>query len=116
MAAGAVIDLLHEVDVLLETLSAAPVSELRSGGLGIRDVKRLSKVTGIDEPRLGLILEVAAAAGLIASGMPDPEPVDGDGTVLGADDRRRPVRRDVGGRTLAAVGQQLARPSRLGRR
>lgn len=78
VAAGAVIDLLHEVDVLLETLSAAPVSELRSGGLGIRDVKRLSKVTGIDEPRLGLILEVAAAAGLIASGIPDPEPVTGE--------------------------------------
>ncbi|OBB82257.1 DNA-binding protein [Mycobacterium colombiense] len=78
VAAGAVIDLLHEVDVLLETLSTAPVSELRSGGLGIRDVKRLSKVTGIEEPRLGLILEVAAAAGLIASGMPDPEPVTGE--------------------------------------
>lgn len=77
-AAGAVIDLLREIDVLLETLSAAPVSELRSGGLGIRDVKRLGKVTGIEEPRLGLILEVAAAAGLIASGMPDPEPVTGE--------------------------------------
>ncbi|MEB4207968.1 helicase-associated domain-containing protein [Mycobacterium sp. 94-17] len=77
-AAGAVIDLLREVDVLLETLSAAPVSELRSGGLGIRDVKRLGKATGIDEPRLALILEVAAAAGLIASGMPDPEPVTGE--------------------------------------
>lgn len=77
-AAGAVIDLLREIDVLLETLSAAPVSELRSGGLGIRDVKRLSKATGVDEQRLGLILEVAAAAGLIASGMPDPEPVTGE--------------------------------------
>jgi hypothetical protein len=77
-AAGAVIDLLREIDVLLETLSAAPVSELRSGGLGIREVKRLSKVTGIDEQRLGLLLEVAAAAGLIASGMPDPEPVAGE--------------------------------------
>jgi XPB/Ssl2-like helicase family protein len=78
-AAGAVIDLLRELDVLLETLGAAPVSELRSGGLGIRDLKRLSKVTGIEEPRLGLILEVAAAAGLIASGMPDPEPATGEG-------------------------------------
>ncbi|RAV01671.1 DNA-binding protein, partial [Mycobacterium colombiense] len=77
-AAGAVIDLLREVDVLLETLSTAPVSELRSGGLGIREVKRLSKVTGIEEQRLGLLLEVAAAAGLIASGMPDPEPVTGE--------------------------------------
>jgi Helicase conserved C-terminal domain len=77
-AAGAVIDLLRELDVLLETLSAAPVSELRSGGLGIREVKRLAKTTGIDEPRLGLILEVAAAAGLIARGIPDPPPTHGD--------------------------------------
>ena len=77
-AAGAVIDLLRELDMLVETLSDAPVSELRSGGLGVRDVKRLSKVTGIGEQRLGLILEVAAAAGLIASGMPDPEPATGE--------------------------------------
>jgi hypothetical protein len=77
-AAGAVVDLLRELDVLLETLSAAPVSELRTGGMGIREVKRLAKTTGIDEPRLGLILEIAAVAGLIASGMPDPEPNHGD--------------------------------------
>ena len=79
VAAGAVIDLLRELDVLLENLGAAPVSELRSGGLGVRDLKRLAKATGIDEPRLGLILEVAAAAGLIAAGMPDREPDDGEG-------------------------------------
>jgi hypothetical protein len=78
-AAGAVIDLLREFDVTLETLSTTPVPELRSGGLGIREVKRLAKVTGIDDARLGLILELAAAAGLIASGMPDPQPDDGDG-------------------------------------
>lgn len=78
-AAGAVIDLLRQVDVLLENLSTAPVSELRSGGLGIRELKRLAKVTGIEEPRLGLILEITSSAGLIASGMPDPEPSHGDG-------------------------------------
>ena len=78
-AAGAVIDLLRELDVLLEILGAAPVSELRSGGLGVREVKRLAKATGIDEPRLGLILEIAAAATLIASGMPAPVPATGDG-------------------------------------
>ena len=77
-AAGAVIDLLRELDVLLEILGAAPVSELRSGGLGVREVKRLAKTTGIEEPRLGLILEVAATAGLIASGMPTPVPATGD--------------------------------------
>ncbi|MGC1737388.1 helicase-associated domain-containing protein [Mycobacterium sp.] len=77
-AAGAVIDLLREVDVLLETLSAAPISELRSGGLGVREVRRLAKVTGIDEARLGLVLELAAAAGLIASGVPEPQPATGE--------------------------------------
>jgi hypothetical protein len=78
-AAGAVIDLLRELDVLLDTFSTAPVAELRSGGLGVREVKRLAKLTGIDDERLGLILELAAAAGLIASGKPDPPPPDGQG-------------------------------------
>ena len=78
VAAGAILDLLRELDVLLETLSAAPISELRSGGLGVREVRRLAKITGVDETRLGLILELAAAAGLIASGIPDPQPTVGD--------------------------------------
>lgn len=73
-AAGAAMELLRQVEVVLESLSAAPVPELRNGGMGVREVKRLSKSTGVDEQRLGYILEVAAAAGLIASGMPDPEP------------------------------------------
>lgn len=79
VAAGAALDLLREVELLLETLSAAPIPELRSGGLGVRDMKRLTKATGIDEQRLGLLLEVSAAAGLIASGMPEPDPADGNG-------------------------------------
>ena len=79
VAAGAAIDLLREVDLVIETLGAAPVPELRSGGLGVRDVKRMAKATGIDEPRLGLLLELAAGAGLIAAGMPDPDPGDGTG-------------------------------------
>ncbi len=79
VAAGAAIDLLREVELVLETLSAAPVPELRSGGLGVREVKRLTKLTGIDETRLGLILEVTAMAGLMAPGMPEPAPDDGTG-------------------------------------
>ncbi|MGP4053828.1 helicase-associated domain-containing protein [Mycobacterium sp. 4D054] len=80
VAAGAAIDFLREIEVVLESLSAAPVPELRSGGLGVREVKRLTKNTGIDERRLGLILEVSAAAGLVAPGMPEPEPDDGAGS------------------------------------
>ena len=79
VAAGAVIDVLRETELVLETLGVTPVPELRSGGLGVRDVKRLTKVTGIDERRLGLILEVSSAAGLIAVGLPEPEPPDGAG-------------------------------------
>ncbi|OBH14850.1 helicase-associated domain-containing protein [Mycolicibacter sinensis] len=75
-AAGAVIDLLRELDVLLANLGDTPVPELRSGGLGVREVKRLAKSTGIDETRLGLLLEVAATARLIASDYPDPATVD----------------------------------------
>lgn len=79
-AAGAVIDLLRDLELLLETLGNAPVVELRSGGLGIREVKRLAKALGVDEPRLGLLLELAAAAGLIASGTPEPMPAHSDGS------------------------------------
>lgn len=73
-AAGAAMELIRQVEVVTEALSTAPVPELRSGGLGVREAKRLAKTTGIDEIRLGLLLELAAAAGLIASGVPDPCP------------------------------------------
>ncbi|AEF34790.1 conserved hypothetical protein [Mycolicibacter sinensis] len=75
-AAGAVIDLLRELDVILASLGEMPVPELRSGGLGVREVKRLAKTTGVDEARLGLLLELAATARLIASDYPDPATVD----------------------------------------
>ncbi|MGE2737025.1 helicase-associated domain-containing protein [Mycolicibacterium vaccae] len=80
VAAGAALDLLREVEMLIEILAAAPVPELRSGGLGVREVKRLAKLTGIEERRLGLLLEVSAGAGLIASGIPEPDPTDGTGS------------------------------------
>ncbi|KMO71907.1 DNA-binding protein [Mycolicibacterium chubuense] len=80
VAAGAALDLLREVELVLETLSAAPAPELRSGGLGVREVKRLTKATGVDERRLGLILEIALSAGLIAAGIPEPDPTDAAGS------------------------------------
>lgn len=75
-AAGAVIDVLRELDVILANLSETPVPELRSGGLGVREVKRLAKATGVDEVRLGLLLEIAATARLIAADFPDPAVAD----------------------------------------
>lgn len=76
VAAGAALDLLREIEMIIEILGATPVPELRSGGLGVREFKRLAKATGIDERRLGVIIEVAATAGLIAPGMPEPHPPD----------------------------------------
>ncbi len=119
-AAGAVIDLLRETELVLETLGAAPVPELRSGGLGIRELKRLAKLTGIDERRLGLILEVGAAAGLIAAGAPDPEPPDLDGPCWAPTvqaDRFVEATAAAQWQLLAATWLDLpARPSLIGRR
>ncbi|MBU3751780.1 MAG: DNA-binding protein, partial [Mycobacterium sp.] len=47
-AAGAVLELIRQVEVVLGHLSETPVAELRSGGLGVREAKRPSKFTGID--------------------------------------------------------------------
>ncbi|MGH3723490.1 MAG: helicase-associated domain-containing protein [Mycobacterium sp.] len=77
-AAGAALDLLREVGLLLEELGVNPAPQLRSGGLGVREVKRLTKATGIDDTRMGLLLELLAAAELIAVGDPDVD-TDGDG-------------------------------------
>ena len=110
-AAGAVIDLLRETELVLETLGAAPVPELRSGGLGVREAKRLTKLTGIDEQRLGLILEVSAAAGLIAAGMPRPEPLDGDGPYWAPDGAGRPLQRPTDRPALASVGDDVVGPA-----
>ena len=70
--------------------------------------RRLAKITGVDEARLGLILELAAAAGLIASGMPEPATDRWRPAVLGADRGRRPVQRDAHRRTLASAGHHMA--------
>ena len=118
--AGAIIDLLREFEVVVETLSVTPVPELRSGGLGIRDMKRLTKLTGIGEQRLGLILEIASAAGLIASGVPDPLPDDGPGPFWAptvAADRFADTSTAARWQLLASTWLDLpARPSLIGHR
>ncbi len=119
-AAGAVIDLLREFDVVIEALGTAPVPELRSGGLGVRDMKRLTKLTGVDDSRLGLILELAHAAGLIASGFPHPEPDAGAGPYwapTAAADRFAEAPIAERWHLLAATWLDLpARPGLVGRR
>lgn len=55
---------------LLELLGRNPPAVLKSGGLGIRDLRRLAKDIDATEETAALHLELLAAAGLIAPGDP----------------------------------------------
>ncbi|GIH17592.1 helicase-associated domain-containing protein [Rugosimonospora africana] len=69
--AGQVMAVVRNVEDLLDALAAEPAPVLKSGGLGIRDVRRLAKAVGIDEGVTAPLLETAAAAGLIGETEPD---------------------------------------------
>ncbi|MEV6850763.1 helicase-associated domain-containing protein [Actinoplanes sp. NPDC051411] len=63
--AGQVMEAVRSTEALLDALAAEPAAILRAGGLGVRDLKRLARATGLDEPAAALLLEVAYAAGLV---------------------------------------------------
>jgi len=70
----AVLETVRLVELLLTTLSDEPASQLRAGGLGVRDLRRLSRVLEVSEPVAGLLIEVASEAGLLASsGLVEPQ-------------------------------------------
>ncbi|RVW06431.1 helicase-associated domain-containing protein [Rhodococcus spongiicola] len=73
-AAGEAMELIRHCEDLVAALGDAPAPALKAGGLGVRELRRLSKAVGIDEARIGLLLELLAGAGLIASGIPEPTP------------------------------------------
>jgi hypothetical protein len=64
-AAHAAADVVSKVEGLLEAWAAAPPSVLRSGGLGVRELKRVAKDLDVPEPTAALLVELAAAAGLV---------------------------------------------------
>jgi hypothetical protein len=64
-AASAVLDLLRHIERLFTEWSADPPPVLRSGGLGVRDLRRTARLLGIDEATVTLLAEVTLAAGLI---------------------------------------------------
>ncbi len=66
-ATVAVLELLRLVDALVTAWSDDPPGQLRSGGLGVRDLRRTARDLGIDEAYTGLLLEVANAADLISA-------------------------------------------------
>nr|WP_212763173.1 helicase-associated domain-containing protein [Gordonia araii] len=73
-AAGAAVELLRETGDVLASLGASPTPELSAGGIGIRELRRIAKETGLTPSRIGLIVELCARRHLIDVGQPDPEP------------------------------------------
>mgnify|MGYP002653695505 CR=1 FL=1 len=53
--------------------------ELRSGALGVRELRRIAKVTGLDQARVSFVVELLAFLRLIDAGFPDPPPANDTG-------------------------------------
>lgn len=64
-AQAALIELLGAVDRLVAEIAARPAALRRSGGMTVRDRKRLTKALGTGEDRARLWIELAHAAGLL---------------------------------------------------
>ena len=65
LTVGAVLGLLQSTEDLLTALDRDHAGVLRSGGIGIREHRRLAKAAHVDEPTAGVLLEIALAAELI---------------------------------------------------
>lgn len=74
-AAGAAFDAVRRVELLLDRWGLHPPGALRSGGLGVRDLKASATHLQVDEPTAALLVETAYAAGLLATAAdPDGNP------------------------------------------
>lgn len=64
-AFGSVAEILRLLSDLVSDLNGRPLATLRSGGIGVREVRKVSERLRIDEQQSTMILEFAAMAGLI---------------------------------------------------
>jgi hypothetical protein len=64
-AAGEALELVRHVEGLLRLWSEEPAPVLRSGGLGVREVRRVAKALDVDDARAGLLAELVVGAGLV---------------------------------------------------
>jgi hypothetical protein len=65
-AAGAALGVLRQMELLLAAWSRTPPPVLRSGGLGVRELRRAAKECDVDETTAALLAELAVAADLVA--------------------------------------------------
>jgi hypothetical protein len=72
-AAGAAFELVRRTELLLDHWGGDPPGVLRGGGLGVRELRAAAAHLHVDEPTAALVVETAAAAGLLA------ERADADG-------------------------------------
>ena len=75
VAAGAAFEAVRRVELLLDHWGTHPPVALRSGGLGVRDLKAAALLLHVDEPVAALLVEAAASAQLLAAGSVAGEPV-----------------------------------------
>jgi Helicase conserved C-terminal domain len=66
-AAGNVLELIRRIEGLIAAWTGEPAPVLRSGGIGVREVRRLARQLEIDEATCGLLAEVVSGAGLTAA-------------------------------------------------
>ncbi|ASU82250.1 helicase [Nocardiopsis gilva YIM 90087] len=66
-AAGQAFTVIRSIEELLERWAEDPPGVLRSGGLGVRDLRRAAQSLDTDEPTAALLIETAHAAGLLAA-------------------------------------------------
>lgn len=62
--AGQTMEVVRHTEALLDSLAAEPAPVLRSGGVGVRDLRRMARNLGLDDGTAALLFEVAYAAGL----------------------------------------------------
>ncbi|MGB7980496.1 MAG: hypothetical protein WCF36_06845, partial [Candidatus Nanopelagicales bacterium] len=72
---GAILDVLHRTGELGRLWAVSPPSRLRAGGIPARDLTRTARALSASEPATALVIEVAAAAGLVATEGHDPAAV-----------------------------------------
>jgi Helicase conserved C-terminal domain len=68
--AGQAVEAVRQMEALLHALTESPAPVLRAGGLGVRELRRLARESGISEAVAAMLLEIAYTAGLL--GQSDP--------------------------------------------
>ncbi|UZX01989.1 hypothetical protein F8G81_04645 [Arthrobacter sp. CDRTa11] len=64
-ALGAIAETLRLVGELLYAVREQPLATLRSGGVGVREMRRLAETLRIEQSRTGLLLELCGLSGLL---------------------------------------------------